>query len=348
MSLAPRRLIRALCFAGLAAALMGGCSAFQGSKKVDVAPFSENTVGMLGEMQKFNRPVQWIYLRKYQDLPSVDAARQEILPIRDLMRGVGLYSTQVVSLYDSPLSESRKISELARYLNDYLRPALAEADTSRTRFSAADLDAVVSKIRASKTFLEALSAAQPLVNATVSRGNALFEVMDDLVVRAAADINGRVETEFAPLKASVAELDAMHVSSVHSYALLERFRRGDSSALDSLRALDPAAASHLPAGKSPAAKDLDETQRYLIDRTGTIKSLREQLEPEFSNYRESIAELDQLRAQTDDRAKLGRMTLMLWARSHRNLAAGISVKPMIDVMGMVKSTAATGAKGILP
>ncbi|MGH7742340.1 MAG: hypothetical protein ACRENS_10000 [Candidatus Eiseniibacteriota bacterium] len=343
-----RRLCRTIWLGVFSASVLSGCSAFQGSKRIDVAPFSENTVGMLSEMQKFNRPVAWVYLRKYTNLPTVTAARQGVQPIRDLLRGVGFYSTQVVSLYDSPLPEQRKISELARYLNDYIRPPLAAADTSETRFSTADLDDVLAKIRASKTFLDALSAAQPLINATVARGNALFEDMDNLVIAAAADINGRVEAEYAPLKASVLDLDAMHVASAHSYALLQRYRGGDSAALDSLRAEDPATGSHLAGGAHPTAKDLDEAERYLIERTGTIKSLREQLEPEFTNYRDSIAELDELRGQTDDRAKLGRMTLMLWARSHRNLAAGISVKPMIDVMGMVKSTVATGAKGILP
>ena len=36
--------------------------------------------------------------------------------VRALMRGVALYSAQVAALYDSPLSEGRKVSELARYI----------------------------------------------------------------------------------------------------------------------------------------------------------------------------------------------------------------------------------------
>ena len=190
---------------------------------------------MLGELQKFNRPVIWVNLKKYQALPSVTAARAAILPIRALLRGVGLYSMQVVALYDSPLSEERKISELARYLTEYIRPALASVDSTDVRYSTAELDKVVGNIRTSKTFLSALGAAQPVVNATVAHGNSLFDSMDGLVMAAAADVGDRVEAQYAPLKQSVAELDSMHVASLHSYALLERFRGGESVALDTLR-----------------------------------------------------------------------------------------------------------------
>lgn len=343
-----RRLARVSLVTLAAATLLGGCAAFTGSKRVDVSPFSENTVGMLGELQKFNRPVVWVYLKKYENAPSVMAARQAMAPLRTVLRGVGFYSSQVVALYDSPLDESRKISELARYMNDFIRPALANADTDEVRFSAADLDRVLGNIRSSKTFLAALGASQPLVNATVARGNSLFENLDGLVAAAAADIGGRIEQQYAPLKQSMTELDGMHVASLHSYALLERFRAGEAQALDSLRTTDPAAANYLPAGKIASAKDLDAVEHFLIDRSTTIKSLRDQLDPEVATYRETLMELDALRNQTDERAKLGRMTLMLWGRSHRNLAAGISVKPMIDVMGIMKSTVSTGAKGLIP
>jgi len=344
LQIPPRVTLAALA----AATLLTGCAAFTGSKRVDVSPFSENTVGMLGELQQFNRPVSWIYLRKYQDLPSVTATRQAVVPIRRLMRGIGLYSTQVVALYDSPLSEDRKISELASYLTDYIRPSLAAAESTDVRFSASQLDGVVKNIRSSKTFLSALGAAQQLVNAAVAQGNSLFDNLDGLALAAAAEVNGRIEDQYGPLKSNISDLDAMHVASLHSYALLERYRGGDASALVSLRQTDAAAVANLPPGRAPSAKDLDTSEHFIVARSTTIKTLRDQLEPQISIYRESMAELEELRSQTDERARLGRMTLLLWGRSHRNLAAGISVKPMIDVMGIMKSTVATGAKGILP
>jgi len=346
MSAPVRFLSRSMLSAVAAASLLGGCAAFQGSRKIDVSPFSENTVGMLGEMQKFNRPVNWLYLRKYQFLPSVNAVREGLKPLRDLLRGIGLYSTQVVALYDSPLAEDRKISELARYMDDYIRPSLARADTEEIGFSTTDLDAVTKSIRSSKTFLAALGTAQPLVNAAVSRGNVLFDNVEQGAQVAAADINARVEEEFAPLNRNVAQLESLHLASVHGYTLIERYRDGEAGALDSLRDQDPAVAAFLPA--KPGPKDLDAAEGFAISRSNNLQALRSQLDAQAEAYRSSLNELEDLRNQTDERSKLGRMTLLLWGRSHRNLAAGISVKPMIDVMGIMKSTASTATKGLVP
>jgi len=45
------------------------------------------------------------------------------------------------------------------------------------------------------------------------------------------------------------------------------------------------------------------------------------------------------RTQAREEARLGRITLITWARSHRNLANGIAVPASIDVMSMVRSAA---------
>jgi hypothetical protein len=328
----------------LAAGLQASCATLHSSRRIDVAPFAENTLGMLGELQKFNRPTAWTHLRKYQTLPSVIAAGRSIFPIRDLLRGVGLYSEQIVSLYESPLSETRKVSEMARYMEEIIRPSLASADATELRMSQADLDAVVQDIRTRRTLLSALGAAQPLVNATMVHGNVLFDRVDSLVQAAEADVGARIEANFRPLKERIEDLDSMHVASVRSYALVQRYRRGDKTALDSLHLDEPGLVELLPLGRRPTPKELDSAERYVVERSTTINSLRDQLAHEFAVYRESQAELEALRTQTDERARLGRIALNLWGSSHRNLAEGISVPPMIDVVGLLKTVVTSGVE----
>jgi hypothetical protein len=343
-----RRSIALIPAALVIAGLLNGCATFRGSKRIEVGPFAENTTGMVSELQKFNRPVVWTYLKKYQDLPTIVMARQSVYPIRGLLRGVGLYSAQVVALYGSPLPEDKKISELARYMEEIIRPGLKEDDESGDVISRTELDAVIRDVRSSKTLLEALRKAEPMVGATVSRGNLLFDRTDSLIQVATADVQERIETEFAPLKTRIKELDGMHLASAWSYTQLLRYRSGDASALDSLRASDPAVMELLPAGRKLTSKDLDAAEHFVVDRSTSIKSMRDQLDPQFDIYKANQAELEALRNQTDERARLGRIALQLWGRSHRNLAAGISVPPMIDVVGLMKSTATTGVKSLVP
>lgn len=325
-----------------------GCATFGGSRRIDLGPFSENTLGMIGQLQTFNRPTVWTHLEKYQALPSVVAAQQSVGRVRVLMRGVALYSAQVAALHDSPLSDDRKISELARYVEETIRPGLTTAAPPTLRLTQGYLDTLVSEIRRRKTFLKALGAAQPLVNLTVTAGDMLFDDLDETIQAASGDLSDHIEAEFGSLKLRVAELNEMHLASVRSYARLQRYRGGDQAALDSLRRDDPVVGQMVPSRRSPNSRDLEAADAYIINRSTNIKALRDQLEPEFVVYRQNRAEMEMLRTQADERARLGRAALFLWARSHRNLAAGIQVPPLIDVLGIMKSTVGTGVRGVVP
>jgi hypothetical protein len=48
-----------------------GCSFFSASRRLDLGPFGENTVQVVGEIQKFQRPAPWVYLKKYSEHPKV-------------------------------------------------------------------------------------------------------------------------------------------------------------------------------------------------------------------------------------------------------------------------------------
>jgi hypothetical protein len=337
-----------LFVAVLAAGLLTGCATFKSSKRADLGPFSENTMQMAGELQKFNRPPVWTHLKRYQTLPSVLAVQQSVGKVRILMRGVALYSSHIAALADSPLPMDRKVSEMARYMDENIRPQLGSEMMSDAHVTPGYMDTLVANMRHSANFLDALRAAQPLVNLTSAEGDLLFDQIDVGIRAATADINAGIDAEFGDLRNRVEELDALHVAGLRSYTLLENYRGGNAAALDSLRRADPALQGLLPPGKAPAAKDLDAAERYVIDRATTTRALRDQLEPQFALYKENQSELDALRAMADERARLGRAVLFLWARSHRNLSAGISVPPMIDVIGIMKTTASTGVKGVLP
>jgi len=80
----------------------------------------------------------------------------------------------------------------------------------------------------------------------------------------------------------------------------------------------------------------------------TMASLRTDLVEELAVYEAQHVELDQLRNQAQEASRLGRITLIMWARSHRNLAAGVRVPAAIDVMGMVRNAAGHASGTIVP
>ena len=204
------------------AVLLGssGCSLFRADRRLDMGPFGENTIAMVGEMQKFNRPAPWVYLKKYQSHPRVAELGPTVAASRKLMRGVAFYSMQITALNESKVSEPRRISELARYLDEIVRPVLPVETEPEAMFTQADLDAVLKEVRKAETFLDGLAAAQPLINAVQARGLHVFNQLDDQVAAAAAAIGGDIEQEFGPLKRNIAELELLQERAMEGATLL--------------------------------------------------------------------------------------------------------------------------------
>lgn len=327
--------------------LLPGCASFRASRRLDVEPFAENTVGMIGEVQRATKPVTWTYLKKYETLPSIEEVRRSFAPARSLMRGVALYSTQLVSIYESDLSETRKSQELAEYLDVAVRERLRNNPTALVFLTQGALDSAVTKVGGSSGLMNALGAAQPVVSAALAYGNALYDTLDVEIDRAAADIDSRIETEFAPLKEQLATLTELELRGTRGYSLLTQYRYGNDAALDTLRAIDPQSAESLT-GKRPTPVALDATEKRILAQLETTTQLRAHLGQEFEQYRAEQQELDQLRIQVREASRLGRITLILWARSHRNLAAGVKVPAAINVMGIVQSAAGKATGVVVP
>jgi hypothetical protein len=336
-----------LSFTFACLSLLAGCASFRASRQLDVSPFAQNTVGLIGEVQRANRPLEWVYLRKYESLPQVLDTRRTWGPARELMRGIAIYSTQIVSIYESPLSDSRRSQEVARYLDETIRARLKENPRADAFITQAELDKAVQGARSAPNFMAALGAAQPVVSAALAYGNQIYDDMDQSIGKADNELQSRIEAEYAPVKHEMTRIEALQLSSISAFRLLTEYRMGGNAALDSLRAIDPESAETLPAGKKPSAAALDAVEKQILGRVETLGQLHSRLDPQFEVYKAEQGELEQLRTQAREAARLGRITLITWARSHRNLASGIAVPAQIDIMSMVKG-AAGQAKSLVP
>jgi len=317
-----------------------GCSLFSSSRRLDMRPFGENTVQMVGEMQKFQRPAPWVYLKKYSDRPEVLAVGTEHLALRALLRGVALYSLEVVALGESRLSEQAKVRELASYLQESVRPNLP-ADAGTEVFGWADFDEVIGDVKKRETFIDAIGAAQPLVAAVQTAGLRIFDRFDERVSEAEKAVSTEIEGDFAPLKRTIKELEDLQLRSIDGVTLIYQHRLGAPQALDELRRIYPPAAEQLPPGKEPTSRQLEAAELVLVAELDRIQRLKDQLIPEFNIYKESQRELEGLRILNEERARLGRATLTFWARSHKNLGMGVVVPPIIDMAGLLRT--ATGS-----
>jgi hypothetical protein len=348
----PSTLTNLLRPAALLAALAvtaSGCSYFRGTKKLDMQPFAENTVTSIGELRKIEAPPVWIRLRPYFAHPAVLEARATAKPLLNLVRGVNIYSLQLVSLNESRVADPAKSRELASFLHGASQQALmSEADRAEIALTPERRDAILKDIASKERYMDALMAAEPIVNAVTARGLELSDNVDAAIMRAIAAIEGEVQGQYKAMLANRSALLLLQERTILAQTWAEVLAFGDEAAADQLRKTVPVVAEYVPAGRKPGAKEQQAAVSALAAQAARIKAALDQIEPEYQAYRESVLELDQLRAKTTENAKMARSVLMLWSRSHKNLARGVEVPPMFDLAKIVMGAGSSAAKGVLP
>ncbi len=342
-----RALARLLAAAALAGAATS-CRHFRPSRGLDLATFADNTVATIGNVQRFEQPGVWVYLRNHREHPAVLKAAEHRIRLARLLRGIAFYSVQMVAIGDARLPEERKLTELARHLEVVVRQASSEPEAEDWGVTPADIDRIVGEITQQTTFLDGVAAAEPLVNGSKRYGLKLVDTLDEDIAEATSAIGRAVAAEFAEVNENVAAVGRVQQRLLRGFALLHQHRLGDPQALEQLRAAVPLAREALPPGKPPSARDLDALEVQLAAQLERVETAKKQLVPDLADYERSQRELDDLRAAHVEQARLARVTLMFWAGSHRNLGRGIAVPPAIDIPGLLTSGAVGVTKAISP
>jgi hypothetical protein len=312
--------------------LLGGCAKFSASRKMDAGPFGENVTVMMGDVSADVRKP--FYIKKYIDGPSRDAYQAEWDNMKKTMRGIVLYSSQVVNIAQSPMTERKKPNALAATLREVTSgvPDQRLADIRMTREELGDL---IRNVEVQDTMLAALGHAQPLVDRIASYVDISFERVEAALNRLIRDIDSRMDDRWGLNRENVESLYSLQNRTFRSYALLYQYREGDAAALNALRENDEALKPFLGKDQKVGEKELEATESQIMARLKNLNSIREQIMPQVERYLLEARERDELYNQHKEVGKKLRLTVMLWARAHRNLAAGIPVPPEIDLYSVL-------------
>ena len=318
---------------GVGAMLMSACSTFQGHKEANLAPFAENTLAMVSTLRL--TVAQPVYMRTFMSANAdVTAARARGDQIRRLLRGIILYSLQVAAIGDSHLDQKEQVQELAGYLNETLRQAILSQQVPTT-LTERQLDSILVLVRAQTTYLGALREATPIVSEVVETTDHVVTEFENHVLAAEVELAAQVDSAYAPYRANDQMLQALEVVTMRRYTLLDAARLGDTSVMRDLRAIDP----RLSSGDRIESKELDRMTRESFEQLAAIRELRDQLRRETELYANRMKELDELAGQSMITARATRSSIILWARAHRNMAAGLAMPPEIDVVGLLQGVA---------
>jgi hypothetical protein len=318
--------------------LLGGCSLFVATRKVDPGPFAENTTKLVADVNPTSGTQQILFIRPYLPVPSGPTLQQEWAAYQLHLRGVADYASQVAAIAESPIPESRRATELSRYLDGPLREVF-RASPSLGGIDDATIDVLVRTVGAKESLLGALDAIQPAAEALLRIADARATRIREAQTTFGAEVGARIDAAFAGVMGNLQELENLQQDAMRSFALLTAARVGTRGALDELTGRDAAVREVLARTPSPSRQAFEAAEELLTLRLARIEKLRNQITPEVELYVRTRAELNSVVELSDQHVTRGRLAVIAFARSHRNLAAGLAVPPEIDVLAALKGAA---------
>ncbi len=299
-----------------------------------MTPFAENTSAMFAEAAKVGRQPKWNYLKPYANIPELLRLRQASLPLIRGLRGIVMYSNQIVALNMSDKTDKEKCALLKVYFKEAEAKIADRARFDSIGVTAAVMDTVYNNIERASTFREGIEAASPLVNAVVLAMQRRLDEIDAEVPVVLNVLDQIVERAYGSRRQNYDELIRLQAEFQHVAILLYDGRRGNREAFNQVLVADPSIREFFASVDKPTAKEFDNAEMTLTGRLGRIEGFLHQLDGEKAMYTARQQELEDVRINVDMRVKVARDAIMVWAQSHRNLGAGIAVPPLIDVAGI--------------
>lgn len=81
--------------------------------------------------------------------------------------------------------------------------------------------------------------------------------------------------------------------------------------------------SLLPKGQ-PSEDELNALGKYLMTRLDNMDKIRQEIAPDWTDYREAHRELDRLLAEAITNLNRYRITVLVWVRGHQKMASGVT------------------------
>jgi len=299
---------------------------------------AEDMITITGEIQYSLGQRRPVYLRRYLDTPQLASLEYETERARMLVRGVINYTIQLVTVGDSHRPGSEKASALADYLQGVL-PAVIEEPDPTLNFTRAQADSILANVRAQTNFLDALGAAQPVVDEVSIASREIFDDTKAAMDAAVTALRQRIEARFLDVRTADEKLERRQIVAVFGLDYLPQVRQGVPGALDSLLALEPSVPALVTTRDGLNASEIQAIEDRMLTILARTREVREQLEPDIKLYHEHQRELDELENLWHAEIRKARVAVLAWARAHKLMAQGVTDPARINVLGIARGAA---------
>jgi len=302
-----------------------GCASwegkFSGTKEANIGVFADQTIAIIAN-SNLGLPIgNTVYVREF--IEQSDPEVQEFLKLekeldRRLLRLIQ-YSITLVDIAEASKSEKEKVEKYASFLKSIQKSAEENAGLAPGYY-----DNIIENIKEKKKFYEALQAAQPIINASGRGYQELLSNIEDSLKVLEVSLDHKIDERYATVIKYQQALEDEKYTILIALGQLYKFYKGDAEAFDKLRLSGALRQEGLLPKGTPSEKDLSNISDHLVKRLDITHKIWLEIEPDWKLYRATHQELDELYVKMKTSLDRTRATVIIWARTHQKMAAGIT------------------------
>jgi hypothetical protein len=266
----------------------------------------------------------------------------------EALRGVVYYSNQVVAINNSKFSDKEKNHQLAKYLYEAMQKSIKNQKLDSLQLDKQGAREVLDNIRNSKTYIDGISAAGPIVNSVVVDIQQRLDKIQTALDPIELAMDRSIEKDYRATRYNYEGLINLQEQLMLSVTRIYRARIGDKAEIDTLLHENKSLTEFIPSAENASPGQLMAAESYLRDQLHHIEIMLSQLNEVKISYIAKRNELIAWRAQVDEKIMIARTAMTIWAQSHRNLGDGIPVPPLFDVAGFATGLVGTAAGSVVP
>jgi len=311
----------------IALSMLSGCSSmggkFSSSESENLGPFATQTIAIVGESDFGFTERRAVFIRKYAIPGSASPEVEEFFSNADaldrLFRGIIQYSMKIVSLSESGKAQDEQVDAYAEYVQSFRVESVKTIGGT-----AADQAALVAEIREQGEYLDALRAAQPLIDGVTEYGEQMLAEMEFAAAAATKSVETQIDEDSVELIEYTKLLIRKRNSLLLGLQYIYEYENGDGTALQSLIDSNIIRSKELQLKKDLTEKELRKVEAHLVARLESLSAVADKIEPDWIRYRETHAELDNIYSQILFEVRQARLALLTWERAHKLMSSGKS------------------------
>lgn len=316
-------------------AVLAGCSYIKPTKHLDFKPFAEYTITLAADIEYGLSRSTVHYLREFHNDPVIVEHGHMWDGVRMILKGVVAYSVEVTTLGSSTLSGPERCDKFAEFVDNLVRPVL-RTYPGVLRATEGDLDMLCMNIREEKDLLGALGQAQPLIDELARVSDGVFDGVGDGLDVVVDYLVTKIDSMNADIIGYHNLVRTLQSNVFAALVILGEYRRGDPTAMQRLFELDPQLIELTDNDIKLSIKELQAIEDRLLFKAQKAREFKEQLAPDLELYRNQQAEAAALYNNARQQLTKARITIVVWSRSHRNLAQGIVDPAKVNIFDLTK------------